>query len=250
VPEAVTIDSNLIVYSRPYSPAPTAHAFASVVLLSGGNGVLNLTAAGDIRESSGNFLIRSARRFLDLGLNVAMLDAEPAFPGPSGLTNQRHTMAHAAHLANVIDKVRKRWPGKAAWLVGTSNGTISTVNAAAHLSHKPDGIILTSSVTTPDPTGEKHFVTEPGLGLGLISVPTYVVWHTNDECPFSHKSAASTVFAGLTSVPIEKKLELVVSKGLPNVAMSPCSAFGFHGFTGFEDGVVSLITKFIKTHSP
>jgi hypothetical protein len=109
---------------------------------------------------------------------------------------------------------------------------------------------LTSSVTTPESSCETHFETDPGLGLGIIAVHTYVVRHMNDECPFSHKSTASTVFAGLTSVPMEKKLELVVSKGLPNVAMSPCSAFGFHGFTGFEDGVVSLITKFIKTHSP
>jgi hypothetical protein len=34
------------------------------------------------------------------------------------------------------------------------------------------------------------------------------------------------------------------------VAMSLCSAFGFHGFNGQEDGVVTGIAKFIKLHSP
>ena len=90
-PQAITIDSNLTVKVRPYSPILKVLPFASVVLLTGGNGVLNLNAAGDIRDSQGNFLIRSARRFLNARLNVAMLDAEPAFAAPNGLTNQRLT---------------------------------------------------------------------------------------------------------------------------------------------------------------
>ncbi len=106
-PQAVTIDSNLVVKQRAYSPIIKAKPFASVVLLAGGNGVLDLNAAGDIRGLQGNFLLRSARRFLNARLNVAMLDAEPAFPSPGGLDNQRLTQAHADHLANVIATVQK-----------------------------------------------------------------------------------------------------------------------------------------------
>ena len=107
VPQAATIDSNLIVKVRPPIPAPSAKAFASVVLLAGGNGALNLTGAGDVRELSGNFLIRSARQFTDFGLNVVMLDAEPLFAGPAGLTNQRHTKGNNKLLGGVIDAVHK-----------------------------------------------------------------------------------------------------------------------------------------------
>src|SRR5690242_62300 len=67
-PKAVTIDSNLTVRERPYSPQLFILARASVILLAGGDGVLDLiqtgSQAGDIRELQGNFLIRSARRFL------------------------------------------------------------------------------------------------------------------------------------------------------------------------------------------
>src|SRR5262245_16635503 len=74
-PEAVTIDSNLTVRPRPYSPVLFVIARGSVILLAGGNGVLDLiqtgAQAGDIRELQGNFLIRSARRFLNAQIGRA-----------------------------------------------------------------------------------------------------------------------------------------------------------------------------------
>ena len=196
-----------------------------------------------------------------------MLDAEPAFPGPAGLTNQRHTKPHALHVQKAIEVVRTQWPKKPVWLIGTSNGTISTVNAALPAKivpipgpipdsgpeGLPNGIVLTSSTTEPDlisPDGELHFVIEAGSNLKSINVPTLVVWHKEDICPFSRKDKASEVFKGLVSVPKGKKEELVVSHGTPNVAVSPCSAFGFHGFNGSENTVVTGIAKFIKMHSP
>ena len=166
-PQAITIDSTFAVKLRPYAPIYKIKPFASVVLLAGGNGVLNLNTAGDIRDLQGNFLIRSARRFLNARLNVAMFDAEPGFPAPSGLNNQRLTQAHADQLAQVIAVVRKQWPGKPVWLVGTSNGTLSVFNAAARLLGKtlPNGIVLTSTVTQSDTAGEMGHVlgTDPSL---------------------------------------------------------------------------------------
>ena len=117
-PQAATIDSNLILKIRPYVPANRLRltASASVILLGGGNGVLNLNNDGDTRDLQGNFLMRAARLFLSRRLNVAMLDAEPAFPAPNGLNNQRLTPEHAHHLGNAIATVRRQWPGKPVWL--------------------------------------------------------------------------------------------------------------------------------------
>ena len=171
-PEAVTINSNLTVRHRPFSPVLFVIARGSVILLAGGNGVLDLIQtggqAGDIRDLQGNFLIRSARRFLNARYNVAMLDAAPAFPDPDGLNNQRLTQAHADHIGAVIGVVRARWPNKPVWLVGTSNGTLSAVNAAARLTgaNLPTGIVLTSAITasstSPDETGTV-LAANPGL---------------------------------------------------------------------------------------
>jgi pimeloyl-ACP methyl ester carboxylesterase len=273
-PQAATIDSSLAVKLRPTGGLPKIRARASVLLLAGGNGVLNLNATGDTRDLQGNFLIRSARAFLFRGLNVAMLDAEPAFPAPSGLTNQRLTPEHAEHLGNVIAAVRKTWPGKRVWLVGTSNGTLSAFNAAARLTGPPvvntegtvalkggivgplpreeavpDGLVLTSSVTQPDPNGEMGTVLGQDPSLASITKPTLVMWHQNDSCFATPAAPAMSVFNGLTNVPAAKKTTAIITAGRPNIAVHACSAFGPHGYNGAEDQAVGAIAAFIFMHS-
>ena len=247
-PQAITIDSNLAVKVRPYSPVYKVIPFASVVLLTGGNGVLNLNNAGDARDSQGNFLIRSARRFLNARLNVAMLDSEPAFAAPNGLTNQRLTQAHADHLAQVIATVRNQWPGKPVWLIGTSNGTLSVFNAAARLTGAalPNGIALTSTVTQPDTAGEMGHVLGADPSLGSITVPTLVMWHQNDGCSVSPATAAMAVFNGLTGVPAANKAKTAIAGGFPNVAVTACAAFHHHGYNGVEQAAVTAIVDFIR----
>jgi hypothetical protein len=269
LPQVATIDANLVVKVRP-APGTKVRAFASVILLGGGNGVLNLNSAGDTRDLQGNFLIRSARRFHYRRLNVAMLDAEPAFPAPNGLTNQRLTPEHAQHLGNVIAVVRKTWPGKPVWLVGTSNGTLSAFNAAARLTAPavvnqpvaafkkegvpradavPNGLVLTSTLTQSDPNGEMGTVLGQSPSLASIAVPTLVMWHQNDACSATPATSAMSVFNGLTSLPASKKAAVIISKGRPNIAVHACSAFASHGYNEAEQEAVDAIVGFIYAHS-
>lgn len=268
--QAATISSDLHVEVR---AAAKGGALASVILLAGGNGVLNLNSAGDTRDLQGNFLIRSARRFLLRRLNVAMLDAEPAFPSPNGLTNLRLTPGHAEHLGKVIAVVRKTWPGRPVWLIGTSNGTLSAVNTAARLQRPPveasknaiaavkggllpradaapDGLVLTSAVTQPDPNGEMGTVLGQDPSLASITIPTLVMWHQNDSCSLTPSQAAMSVFSGLTSVPANKKATVAITTGRSNIAVHPCSAFGPHGYNEAEQDAVTAIANFIVAHSP
>ena len=266
--QVVTIDSNLTVTVRP-SPKYKIAARASVVLLAGGNGVLNLNSQGDTRDAQGNFLVRSVRLFLSRRLNVALLDAEPAFPGPVGLTNHRLTAEHAVHLGNVIAVVRRKWPGKPVWLVGTSNGTLSAVNAAARLKAVggaersalaggtvpsrdavPDGLILTSAVTQPDPGGEMGTVLGQDPSLASITIPTLVMWHENDTCSLSPASAAMSVYDGLVGVPAGKKAFWIINGGRPNIAVHACSAFARHGYNEAESDAVNAIGNFILLTQP
>ena len=251
-PQAITIDSNLAVKVRPYSPVHKVLPFASVVLLTGGNGVLNLNGAGDIRDLQGNFLIRSARRFLNARLNVAMLDSEPAFAGPNGLTNQRLTQAHADHLAQVIAVVRNQWPGKPVWLIGTSNGTLSAFNAAARLTGGalPNGIALTSTVTKSDPAGEMGNVLGANPSLSSITVPTLVMGHEKDSCFVTPPSDLVNIYNGLTSLALAKKMSATIKGGRPNIAVTACGAFHHHGYNGVEQAAVTAIVDFIRNQAP
>ena len=180
--EAVTIDTNFTVYTPPVrleKPAPTARA--SVVLMTGGNGLLPLEADGTI-NGNGNFLIRSANLFLRNGLNVMMPDAAPAYP--NGLTvDDRLSASHAAELQGFINTALNRW-GKPVWVVGTSNGSISAVTASGFRPALAGlrGVVLTSTVTVGLSAADQATF---NLYAARTIVSALVVWHQDDHCSFS-----------------------------------------------------------------
>src|SRR5215469_7122872 len=219
--EAVTIDTTFIVKTPPVRlDRPARKARASVILMTGGDGLLSLDATGTIINSTGNFLIRSADLFLRHGLNVMMADATPAHP--AGLTTGiRLSATHAAELQGFINAAQNRW-GKPVWVVGTSNGSISGVTAAGFVPALAGlrGVVLTSPVT----------------------VPTLVVWHQDDHCTFSPPAGSAALFA---QIPSADKASRTFEHG-HSVATDPCGGFSEHGYAGIEEEVVEKIAEFIR----
>jgi hypothetical protein len=223
---------------------------ASVVLLPGGNGVLGLDAQGKIIQGEGNFLVRSAYRFMNAGLNVAILNAR------SSLTDAaRLSFGDAMYVASAIAVARKPWikggSGGNVWLVATSNSTISAFNLAARMAinappppvafpDRPDGVVLTSPIVQGTST---VLITTPLYTIAQLTVPVAVVSHTADPCTASHSTAARQFEAALTS---PRKDFFPVTGALPAAEMSQCDAVSFHGFHGIEDAVVQIIATFIQ----
>ena len=236
--EAVTIDTTFIVKTPPVRlDKPARRASASVVLMTGGNGLLALDATGTIIDSTGNFLIRSANLFLRHGLNVIMADATPAHP--AGLTfGIRLSATHAAELQGFINAAQNRW-GKPVWVVGTSNGSISAVTAGGFLPALAGvrGVVLTSPVTN------LTLGTQPTFNLyaSRITVPTLVVWHQDDHCSFSPPAGSAALF---TQIPSADKASRTFERG-HSVATDPCGGFSEHGYAGIEEEVVKTIAEFI-----
>jgi hypothetical protein len=237
--EAVTIDTTVIVKTPPVRLDKPAHdARASVVLMTGGNGLLNLDADGNIIDSTGNFLIRSANLFLRRGLNVMMADTTPAHPSGIDL-DFRLSSAHASELQGFINAAINRW-GKPVWVVGTSNGSVSAVTSAGFLPALAGlrGVVLTSTVMVLSTTNEPIF----NQYVGNITVPTFVVWHQDDHCTFSPPSGSASLFMHIPSSTEDSE----VFQGGHSVATDPCGAFSEHGYAGIEEDVVKEIADFIK----
>ena len=236
--EAVTVDTTFTVKTPPVRlviPPPPGRA--SVVLMTGGNGLLSLDATGTIINSTGNFLIRSANLFLHYGLNVMMADALPAHM--NGLDNAtRLSAAHAAELQGFINAAATRW-NKPVWVVGTSNGSVSTVTAGGFQPALSGlaGVVMTSPVTVLPTANQPTF----NLYASRITLPALVVWEGNDHCTFSPPAGSATLFS---LVPSNRKtrrsFELAHS-----VATDPCGAFSEHGYAGIEEEVVREIAAFI-----
>jgi hypothetical protein len=237
--EAVTIDTTFSVKTPPVRLDKPAHrARASVVLMTGGNGLLSLDATGTITDSTGNFLIRSADLFLRHGLNVMMADATPAHPTGLNFVT-RLSATHAAELQGFINAAINRW-GKPVWVVGTSNGSISTVTAAGFQPALSglSGVVLTSSVTVLNAGTQPTF----NLYVSRITVPTQVVWHQDDHCVSSPPAGSAALFA---AIPSAKKASEVFDGG-HSVATDPCGAFSEHGYAGIEQKVVKEIAEFVR----
>jgi hypothetical protein len=237
--EAVTIDTTFIVKTPPVRlDRPARRSRASVVLMTGGDGLLNLDATGTITNSTGNFLIRSANLFLRHGLNVMMADAAPAHPG--GLNEAtRLSATHAAELQGFINAAFNRW-GQPVWMVGTSRGSISTVTAGGFLPALAGlrGVVMTSSVTVLSPANQPTF----NLYASRITLPALVVWHRDDHCSVSPPAGSAALFA---LIPSAGKARRTFEHG-HSVATDPCGAFSEHGYAGIEEEVVKPIAEFIR----
>ncbi len=107
---------------------PTGSPVGSVILFTGGNGVLNLSAERMAEWQPTNFLVRNRMRLAEHGFLVAVVDA-PSDRLEQGLAGFRTTPDHAEDIRQVI-AVLCQIRDVPVWLAGTSMGTVSAANVA------------------------------------------------------------------------------------------------------------------------
>jgi hypothetical protein len=212
--------------TQPIYLHPAAHPAASAVMFPGGSG-----AVYAVRK---NFLVRMADDFAAAGITVAIADTPSDHPG--GVEPAfRASEAQAIDTAAVVAFLRMRAPVPV-WLVGTSNGTISTANAGVRLGPpRIAGVVLTSSVWIGG---------MQATGFQALRVPTLIVHNRHDGCLLSPFDQAAPALASMHNAPM-KELIVVSSSGSLS---GPCDAMSPHGYLGIEQQVVQQIANWIKTH--
>ena len=210
---------------------------ATVILFSGGNGALDL-ASGRLTGLGGNFLVRNRGRFAEHGFMVAVPDAPSDHA--DGLSRFRASAEHAADIGALIATLRQAAPAPV-WLIGTSMGTVSAASAAARLRGEsgPDGVVLTSTITRWN-RGEGESVGD--VRLGDIRVPTLVVHHREDACPFTPYADVPGLLRDLSKTP---RRELLTFEGGDPAQSKPCEARAAHGYLGLDAAVVKAIADWI-----
>ena len=210
---------------------------ATVILFAGGNGALQLST-GRLAGLGGNFLVRNRGRFAEQGFMVAVPDA--ASDHASGLTRFRSSAEHAEDVRRLIAALRELAPAAPVWLVGTSMGTVSAANAAARLREGgADGLVLTSTITRWN-RGEGESVSD--VRLKDIRVPSLLVHHREDACPFTPYSDIPALLRDLSKAP---RRELVTFEGGDPPESKPCEARAAHGYLGLDAQVVKAIADWI-----
>ena len=247
--EVVSIGTHARTTTR-YALVQPQGARIALVLLAGGGGHLDLDDAGCPRALKGNSLVRSLPLFQEAGFITALVDAPSDHPGEDGLAGFRITAEHAEDLGKVIADVRARTRASV-WLVGTSRGTISAVNAAARLSgpSAPAGLVLTSALTSGG-QGRKSWVAHTVFDLPLeaIRVPVLVVGHAADQCARSPAGLMGDIRARTDGA----REQVVTVSGGPGgqagaaSSLAACEGRAPHGFVEQEAEVAAGIARFIR----
>jgi len=220
--------------------------FAAAVLIQGGKGKLNIKDDG-IHGGKKNYLIHFRDRYVDAGMLVAVADAPRDYYKGQGMKADhfRLTQEHADDIAAVIQDLRQR-TNKPIWLIGTSRGSISAVNAAARLtgSSAPDGLVLTSTVVVTNDHGHANAF---DVDLSGIKVPVLMTHHEDDGCPSSPYSKATDLEKAFPSSPVVAFK--TYAGGDAGDDDDRCNRLSPHGFYGQEDKTIEDIVNWVKEHS-
>lgn len=215
---------------------PAGKPVASLILFTGGDGVLKLGDDGQLHAGAGNFLVRTRQRWAEQGFQVAVVDAPSDHPDNLNRADFRSSAEHAQDIAQVIDSLRQR-AAVPVWLVGTSRGTTSAASVAIRLQGKVDGVVLTSTINR-----ERGSVVD--LALPQLTQPVLVVQHQHDQCKVTLYQNVQPVMEGLQSA--RSKELLLVDGGLDKG--DPCQPWAAHGYNGIEADVVQKVSHWIRQH--
>lgn len=221
-------------------------AQAVVVLFQGGGGNIGVTGSkenGWIQRDKA-FLAGGAARFSKNRLTVAVVDTPSDRSDLNG--GFRNSAEHNQDIKTLVEFLRKDNPNLPVWLIGTSNGSLTVAGASIAMNDKPvAGVVLTSTVTEEHSwsIGQKFVHPVYRAELSKVTVPVLIVHHKFDRCkhsPYQPIGALTKAF------PNSKKVELIsVEGGSDN--NDPCNG-GYHQFSGQEQEVTDLISRWILTN--
>lgn len=206
--ETVHVGGSNAVLLRPSSPS------ASVILMPGGSGSINLGANGEINSATGNQLVRTRNAYLSRGLAVLIVDA-------------------GVDLASAVEYMAQI--KRPVTIVATSRGTIRAAEGISR-GARPDSLVLTSGILTRYSGNIPNVASILGSPDALPR--TLVIHHRNDGCRVTRPAGVAPFIqwaAGKASV-------VWLSGGVKSG--NPCKSQSHHGFNGIDSQVVSLAAGF------
>jgi len=211
---------------------------AVVVLFAGGHGGIQLSSEGKFGWGEGNFLMRTREFFVKQGLMVVIVDAPSDRQREPFLNGFRQTKEHVQDISAVVSWLKTQTTAPL-WLVGTSRGTQSVAYVAIENPTDIHGIVLTSSILYD---AKSNAVSE--MKLEKLRMPVLVVHHKNDGCSHCSFDLIPSLMHKLTAT---TSTDMIAIEG-GQTKGDPCNAFGYHGYNGVEEDVVSKISEWVLTH--
>jgi hypothetical protein len=221
---------------------------ASVILLAGGHGKLDLSPDGKIGWGAGNQLVRTRAAYARAGFVTMVPDIAPDLKTASGTVNYYRVGAPHAHDIGAMVKYLRTLKAPVV-VVGTSRGAISAANAAAKLSgpERPDALVMTAPMLMPvdGKTPSAHMAADGDAKR--LQLPILIVGNKKDSCRYTLPASIDAFKRWLASA--GGQADVVMLDGPPGSG-DPCEARSAHGFFGIDEQVVATVGNWIKSRLP
>jgi hypothetical protein len=193
------------------------HPKGSILLLTGGDGRLNVMDGARFTDGADNVLIRNRDGFVAGGYDVLLVDL-------------------GTNLAAAVDYMAKL--KRPVTVISTSKGTQRAAEGLAQ-GAKPDKLVLSSG-----------FLSEAsGQGDSVVSIlksperlpPTLVIHHHDDHCRWTNPAGVAPFqsWAG-------GRVEVIWLSGGKDDDANPCRFSAHHGFAGLDEVFVSRVLGFVQ----
>jgi len=214
-----------------------------VVLIAGGalTAFLSGTEGNTATNSGGNFLVRSAHRFMNAGYRVVTIDRPSDFAIYGDIDNSsylydayRISVDHAIDITTIANQ--ENGDNLPLFVAGTSRGAISAVaqNTLAM------GIGISSPVTRSSAGGSP--IGSANLPLSVVQVPIHMLYHQDDSCAATLPANTAALVDQLANISVDVASNHLSGGFNDTIANNPCGAFSFHGFLGIENCAVNTTT--------
>ncbi|MEN9709513.1 MAG: hypothetical protein RIQ68_1921 [Pseudomonadota bacterium] len=207
--QAVEIGGSRVLLMKPKAPT------ASLILMPGGDGVINVTSDGHLGRMTGNSLVRTADDFVKRNFVVLIIDAG--------------TDLQAA--VDYMGKIKRP-----VIVAGTSRGTLRAAQGIAK-GARPDRLVLTSGMLTPE-SGHRSLNVSTVLGTPEKLPPTLIVHHRWDGCRVTLPVGVEPFLKWAGGKARVTWLDGGITEG------DPCDAWGYHGFNEIEARMVAAVASF------
>jgi dienelactone hydrolase len=215
---------------------------ASVILLVGGHGKMDIAANGDIKWGRGNQLIRTRAEYRKQGFAVLVPDIAQDWKTPAGVVNGyrwhprlgQDLGALVAYMRTIAEPVV---------VVGTSRAAVSAgaMLLVAEGKSRPDYVVLTAAMLMPS-GNQPSFLRAIQNNKEKAQVPMFLIGHKKDQCEYTLPESidAFRKWRG------DDKLDVLLLDG-PQGTGHQCEAQAAHGFIGIDDQVVKAVSEWIKS---
>ena len=220
-----------VLYAAPPRP------WATIVMLPGGAGDVGVEQNGDVRHDD-NFVVRTRALWVAKGYAVLIPDTIDR----ANLRGVRSSPEYARLVDGLVGFAHAQARGPV-FLLGTSQGSISAMNGAAHAAPgSVAGVVLTESVSRMGGSHETVFSADPQG----VTAPALVVANRDDACDVAPPEDAPRIAAAMTR---SRNVSVLQVAGGMTRSRKACGSLTPHGYYGIETQVVDQISRWMQAHA-